>query len=130
MPAEHSLRPLPGFLFPPGLAFTHLPRIISPQCAYPGPLKAGLLQPGSDFIRAHYLKQILHEPRHSCKWEACASAAWGWLWHYPVAGGSSYPAITLWNFLGPEIGTSLVTEYVDPGLGLASPISLGDSFIN
>lgn len=48
----------------------------------------------------------------------------------PSSWGSSYPVITLWNFLGPDLGTSLVTEYVDPGLGLASPSNLGDSFIN
>lgn len=45
----------------------------------------------------------------------------------PSNWGNSYPGITFWNLLGP---VSLVTEYVDPGLGSASPISLSDSFIN
>lgn len=48
----------------------------------------------------------------------------------PSNWGNSYPGITFWNLLGPDTGVSLVIEYVDPGLGSASPISLSDSFIN
>lgn len=88
LPAKHSLRPRPQFFFPTRIGFHPPSHIAHPAAGCPSRTLVGWVSPA-----CLCLPRSLPAPAEPASARAFSqlggwcTAAWGWLWNYPVAGG-------------------------------------------